>query len=103
MNLKAGDRVEVMEVDGLASFSGGPVKAIESIIGLVAVGAALDGASLGGSGSTSGGSGSSSGGSGSSFRRVGVEVRRVGVEFHNQRGEPVRPGRIRRGAVRQTT
>ncbi len=50
----------------MASFSGGPVKAIESIIGLVAVGAALDGASLGGSGSTSGGSGSSSGGSGSS-------------------------------------
>ena len=66
MNLKAGDRVEVMEIDGLASFSQGPVKAIESIIGLVAVGAALNGANVGGSGSSSGGSGSSSGGSGSS-------------------------------------
>jgi hypothetical protein len=66
MNLKRGDRVEVMEVDGLASFSSGPVKAIESVIGLVGVGAALGGANVGGSGSSSGGSGSSSGASGSS-------------------------------------
>jgi hypothetical protein len=66
MNLKAGDRVEVMEIDGLGSFSDGPVKAIESIIGLVGVGAALNGANVGSSGSSSGGSGSSSGGSGSS-------------------------------------
>jgi hypothetical protein len=66
MNLKKGDRVEVMEIDGLGSFSSGPVKAVESIIGLVGVGAALGGANVGGSGSSSGGSGSSSGGSGSS-------------------------------------
>jgi uncharacterized membrane protein YgcG len=73
LGLKAGDRVEVMQIDGLASFSKGPVKAIESIIAVAAEAATLLGANLGspglntgGSGSNTGGSGSSSGGSGSS-------------------------------------
>ena len=96
MNLKAGDRVEVMEIDGLASFSQGPVKAIESVIALVAVGAALNGASLGGSGSSSGGSGSSSGGSGSSSGGSGSKPGGSGSRRRApfSRGEPVRPGRI---------
>jgi hypothetical protein len=47
LNLKKGDRVEVMAVDGKAEFSGSKGPFVESIIGLVATAGAAGAAALG--------------------------------------------------------